>query len=169
MASPKVYSAGAARGSDGGFEVRAEGYPSLRAKPDEGGWCVGRESGLETWRLERSCDGAPGFVLSQEGVERGRTMPLAGAPEAGLRFLLLDDGRLFRILRCGARESWYELLGWETPGPYLEARPVPEGGWRFAATAAGSGLEGVADMTALIVLLAAEVLDAEEPLSSRTR
>jgi hypothetical protein len=125
---------------------------------------VERGSGVEVGRLERSSDGAPGFILMQAGTERGRTMPLAGAPEAGLRFLLLEDGRLFRILRSGTREGRFELLGWETPGAFLEARVAPEGGWQIAATAAGGGLEGLADMTTLILLFAAEVLEADEPL-----
>ena len=116
------------------------------------------------WLLERTTAEEAGFVLrdADEGAELGRTMPLVGAVEAGLKFLLLDDGRLFRIVRRGAREGGFELLGWDTPGAYLEARAV-EGGWTLVATVAGGG---IGDLTALSVLFAAEILDMEEPLGS---
>lgn len=88
-------------------------------------------------------------------------MPLVGtAGEAGLKFLLLDDGRLFRIVMCGPREGGFELQGWETPGAYLRAQPQSEG-WRLAPTAACGGIE---EIHVLSILLAAEVLDAEAPL-----
>ena len=95
-------------------------------------------------------------------------MPLVGGGrEAGLKFLLLDDGRLFRIvlrLSGSPPEGGYELLGWETPGAYLRARPEPSG-WKLVATAAGGGLT---DLQAISILFAAEILNSEEPLRAET-
>ena len=91
-------------------------------------------------------------------------MAPSGVAEAGLRFLLLGDGRLFRIVRSGAREGGFALLSWETPGAYLEARSG-SGGWTLVATVAGGGL---VDLPTLSILFAAEVLEAEEPLGSNS-
>ena len=48
------------------------------------------------------------------------------------------------------------------PGAYLEAIPTEEG-WTLAATAAGGG---ITDLSVLLILFAAEILDAEEPLQA---
>jgi hypothetical protein len=87
-------------------------------------------------------------------------MPLVGTgSEAGLKYLLLDDGRLFRVVLCGPRDGGFELLGWETPGAYLKARPQPRG-WSLVPTFACGGLE---EIGVLSILFAAEVLVAEMP------
>jgi hypothetical protein len=97
-------------------------------------------------------------------------MPLVGGGcEAGPKFLLLDDGRLFRIvlrlrLRGSPPDGGFELLGWETPGAYLRAWPEPSG-WKLVATAAGGGLT---DLQAISILFAAEILNSEEPLRAET-
>ncbi len=92
-------------------------------------------------------------------------MPLVGSGrETGLKFLLLDDGRLFRIVLVGLRSGGLELLGWETPGAYLRARPEPSG-WKLIPTAACGGLT---DLRAISILFAAEILDSEEPLRAET-
>ncbi len=80
------------------------------------------------------------------------------------RNLLLEDGRLFRILPRGPREAGMELLSWEVPGAYFHARPEPRGFVLVPTVAAG----GIADVRVLSLLLAAEVLDAEEPLVGTT-
>jgi len=92
-------------------------------------------------------------------------MPLVGSGrETGLKFLLLDDGRLFRIVLVGLRSGGLELLGWETPGAYLRARP-DSSGWKLIPTAACGGLT---DLRAISILFAAEILDSEEPLRAET-
>ena len=151
---------------EGGFEIKAAGRTTIRAHPSDGNWRIDGSEGAGDWLLERTSGEAKGFVLlATDGREEiGRTMPLAGAVEAGLKFLLLDDGRLFRIVRRGTRDGVFELLGWETPGAYVEARPAATG-WMLVATAAGGGL---VDLTAISILLAAEILDSEEPLRSKT-
>jgi hypothetical protein len=96
-----------------------------------------------------------------DGVEAGRTSRLSPEePDGGGSWVLLDDGRLFRIARRGPGETGLDLCGWETPGAYLTARP--EGtGWSIAPTAAGTALP---QGDALSILFAAELLDAERPL-----
>ncbi len=92
-------------------------------------------------------------------------MPLVGGgSEAGLKFLLLDDGRLFRIVLGGSRDGGFELLGWETPGAYVRAQPEPSG-WKLIPTVACGGLT---DLRAISILFAAEILDSEEPLRAET-
>jgi hypothetical protein len=149
--------------SNGGFEIEATGCPAIRVEASGEVWSVDGVEGLPGGILRRATSGGEGFVLeaARGRTEAGRTMPLVGAGrEAGLKFLLLDDGRLFRVVRRGPRKAGFELLGWEMPGAYLTAQPAPEG-WRLIPTAASGGLE---DLTRLVVLFAAEILDAEEPL-----
>ena len=151
------------RKSNGGFEIEVVGQPTVRVDPCEEGWRIEGERDLEGWVLRRTAGDESGFVLGRadERRESGRTMPLVGTGrETGLRFLLLDDGRLFRIVRQGPRQVGFELLGWETAGAYLTAQPVANG-WTLAPTAASGGL---IDLRAIVVLFAAEILDAEEPL-----
>jgi hypothetical protein len=149
--------------SNGGFAIEVAGQQTIRVDPSGDSWRIDGGKGLQGRVLRRSASDAAGFVLSRADgrTEAGRTMPLVGTGrEAGLKFLLLDDGRLFRIVLRGPRESGFELLGWETPGAYLTARPAGNG-WLLAPTAAGGGIE---DLTAISLLFAAEILDAEEPL-----
>jgi len=152
-----------ARLSSGGFEIEASGHPVIRVEPSDEGWRVDGPGSLRGGILRRAASGAEGFVLlGADGKrEAGRTMPLVGTGrEAGLKFLLLDDGRLFRIVRRGPRERGFELLGWELPGAYLTAQPAWQG-WRLMPTAASGGLD---DLTTISVLFAAEILDADQPL-----
>ena len=53
------------------------------------------------------------------------------------------------------------MLGWETPGAYLVARPQ-SAGWTIAAMPACGGLQ---EIESLLVLFAAEILDAEDLMS----
>jgi hypothetical protein len=154
-----------ARRLSGGFEIDAAGQPTIRVTPSGDGWRIDGGEGLRGWTLRRTTSGAEGFVLigADGRTEAGRTMPLVGAGrEAGLKFLMLDDGRLFRIVLCGPRQGGFELLGWELPGAYLAAQPV-ENGWTIVPTPACGGLEGLSVRT-ISILFAAEILDAEEPL-----
>jgi len=152
-----------ARMANGGFEIETAGQPTVRVDPCGDGWRIEGQRGIEGWFLRRTAGDGVGFVLSEADgrTEAGRTMPLVGTGrEAGLRFLLLGDGRLFRIVRQGPRQVGFELLGWETPGAYLKALPEAKG-WTLAPTAAAGGLD---DLRAIGVLFAAEILDAEQAL-----
>jgi len=147
--------------AEGGFAL--DGRKPCRVVATADRWRLEAEDDLDGWWLRRS--GNQGFVL-QRGHEAGevaRTMPLVGAgAESGLRFLLLDDGRLFRIVLRGPRDGCYELMGWESPGAYMTAHPEEEG-WSLRTTAAGSGLR---DIRVLCLMLAAEVLEAEGSMRS---
>ena len=148
---------------DGGFVLEA-GAQSHRVVAAEGGWVVESDDELEGWSLRRAR--TPGFVLRDKGGDRevARTMPLVGTEsEASLRFLLLEDGRLFRIVLRGPRDGRYELTGWETAGAYLTARPLAEG-WSLEPTSACGGLD---EIRVLCLMLAVEVLDAETALQRR--
>jgi hypothetical protein len=78
-----------------------------------------------------------------------------------LYYLLLGDGRLFRIAPRSPRDGGFELQGWETPGPYWIARPRKEG-WTLQPTPASGGL---LEIHALLILFAAEILESEKPLT----
>lgn len=101
------------------------------------------------------------MLRAPDGVETGRTSRLdPQEPDGGTSYVLLDDGRLFRIGRRGPGETGLDLCGWEAPGAYLTARP--EGaGWRIATTAAGAALP---PSDVLPILFAIELLDSERPL-----
>lgn len=142
----------------GGFLIETDGQSLIQAQTAAGGFCIERDPDIRSWTLVRSTD--RGFILrdSREN-ELGRTMPSLGAAGAsGLKYMLLDDARLFRIVLCGPRDPRFELLGWETPGPYLLGRPAARG-WVLVPTPAASGLVGLAPLS---ILFAAEILDAEE-------
>jgi hypothetical protein len=142
--------------AEGGFVL--DGGERYRVSAVADGWRVEAGDEIDGWRIRRS--GRHGFVLQrrEDEGEVARTMPLVGAgAESGLRFLLLDDGRLFRIAMRGPRDGCYELLGWETSGAYMTAHPETEG-WNLRSTPAGSGLE---DVRVIVLMLATVVLDAE--------
>jgi hypothetical protein len=77
--------------------------------------------------------------------------------EAGVRHLLLDDGRLFRAVFRAIGAASVELHGWEVDGAYLVARPDSREWW-FRATVSGDGIE---DLRSQTLLLAAEIFDME--------
>ena len=147
----------------GGFELIADGAPPTRFVPDRDGW---RADGAapDGWALRRPGEAGARFVLLAEDgeTEIGRTMSLDGSDQnPDLYYLLLGDGRLFRIALRGPRDGRFELQGWETGGAYLEARPRTED-WKVAPTPACAGLD---DIRALTILFAAEVLESERPLN----
>lgn len=145
----------------GGFSLGASGQSPFRVTPDTRGFRVDGPGEVRGWRLVRAAGTTPGFVLraGPEAEELAWTMPPLGlGREAGLRYLLLNDGRLFRIVLRGPRAGGFALLGWETPGAYFEARPAT-GGWNLIPLPASSGLE---DIRALSLIFAAEILEWEE-------
>jgi len=153
-----------ARRPDGGFDLGASGLPTAHVVPHSDGWRVEGDPGMRNWRLRRAETGR-GFVASEGEREIARTMIIVGMEgTTAPRNLLMDDGRLFRIQSGPPREGGFELLGWETPGAYLRARPEPDG-WKLVPTASCAGIE---DLRALCLLFSAEVLDAEQPLGATT-
>lgn len=146
---------------DRGFAIesrdgsRIHGFPSGRRVRLEGTQADG-------WVLSTAEDGSEGFVLrdgeDERAAEVGRTTRTARSDDGMAPvFLLLQDGRLFRIAVFDPRSARIELHGWEVPGAYLRARPEPSG-WSVARTPAGGALE---TPTALWILFAAELLRAE--------
>jgi len=145
-----------ARLAAGGFCLSSGKRSVLTATPADEGWVVSGAGERQEWRLTQE----GGFVLrGGDDSERGRTMRFPGiGREVGLSYLLLDDGRLFRIVLRGPRDARFELLGWETPGAYLVARSGNDG-WTIEQTPAGVELE---DSDALMVLFAAEILASDD-------
>jgi hypothetical protein len=147
----------------GGFRIRTPQDGEIVAEPAADVWSVRLPASKTDWTLRRSDSTQGGFVLLAEDgqTEVGRTARLDGLGfPANLYYLLLGDGRLFRIALCGPRESGFELLGWETPGAYLIARP-DAAGWTLTPTPASYGLP---DLRALLILFAAEILESEMPI-----
>jgi len=145
-----------------GVTLDAPGAPSMRISPAGDGWQISGRDDVEGWRLERAEPAWSGFVLfaGSDGEELGRTTSLPDVvDEPNGRHVLLADGRLFRIIVRGPRNPRVELTGWEVPGPYLEALPQANGGWRLRASDAA---RAIADLRALTLLLAAELLRLDE-------
>jgi hypothetical protein len=148
-----------ARRPSGGFRLES-GEGVIEAVPVQGGRCLEGDKALRGCRLERLDEPAGFVLLKADGEECGRTQRLPGiGRDASLRYLQLVDGRLFRILLRGTRQTRFELLGWETPGAYLVAHPEAAGRWRVSPCAAAAGL---GETAVLSVLFAAEMLDMEE-------
>ncbi len=147
------------RDSSGGFELQTDEGPTVRARFSGIDWCI---EGIEGWAdaiLRRDAESS-GFVLEFQG-KAARTMPLVGADWAGSpRFMLLADGRLYRIAHRGPRDAGFELAGWESPGAYLVASPTDKG-WKLEAMVAATGLDEISTMS---LLFAAEILEAERTL-----
>jgi hypothetical protein len=141
----------------GGFVIETDGQNLIEAHASEQGWRLEREPDIRTWTLTRSPEG--GLVLCDRlDNELGRTMPLSDPSFSG-RYVMLDDGRLFRIVLRGPVDARFELQGWETSGPYLLGRAGVRG-WVIVPMPAAGGLTGLAG---LAILFAAEILESEEP------
>ena len=139
------------------------GAEPMRVRPTESGFRVEGPGIPGAWTLV--CDAGPngGFcMLAQDGSqELGRSVGMGClGVQREMRYVLLGDGSLFRVVPRAPRQGGYEVSGCETPGAYLTARLEP-GGWRIAPTPACGGLE---DLRVLSVLFAAEILAAEEPI-----
>ncbi len=149
------------RDSSGGFELRTDGGPTVRARSSGNDW---RIEGIEGWAdaTLRRAEDSSGFVLTLE-VGVARTMPLVGADWPGSpRFMLLADGCLYRIALRGPADAGFELVGWESPGAYLVASPTDKG-WKIEAMVAATGLD---EIRAMSLLFAAEILEAERTLDN---
>jgi len=148
--------------SDGSVTVDAEREARVELIPGPVGW---RVVGLDATegRAERVVEDGGGFRLRRassaddEGARTVRFPDGLTGREAQGRHVLLEDGRLFRLVERGGTDPRFELLSWEVPGPYLVARPADDG-WTIEPEASGGAL---ADLRALWVLMALEILDAE--------
>ena len=148
---------------DGTVIVEVEPDAHVELIPVRDGWRVlGMESGVEA-RAERVIEDGGGFRLKRsqsQDDEGARTLRMPdgdGGREARGRHVLLEDGRLFRLVERGGRDPRFELLSWEVPGAYLVARPGQDG-WTIEPQVAGDALD---DLPALWVLMALEILDTE--------
>jgi hypothetical protein len=147
-----------------GFSLRPRG----RQEPIEvvaapGGWRVDGPGGIDGWLLRREGSGSGGFVLQTPDAETEAGWTLSHSRiggEASLSYLILDDGRLFRIALRGPRRPRFELLDREMPGAYLIASPETQG-WTIRPTPACGGLK---DIRSISILFAAEILAAEGAL-----
>jgi len=145
--------------ADGGFVITPREGLAIRAVPDERGLRIDAAPPLDGCRLERGHGAEARFLLlaGDGGTELGRSAALPGAAHAGgERNLVMEDGRIYRLLLCGPADARFELLGWETPGAYLAAR-CDSRGWKVTPQPASSGLR---EIRPLLVLLAAELLEA---------
>lgn len=146
-----------------------------------GGPAAGLLAGGSGWRVDGGRGALEGATIDSSGVDgselvlrraggEGEDAELGRAyrdstlgPEADLYYLLMGDGRVFRLIPRGGREGGFALLGWETPGAFLEATAEAVG-WSVVANPAGRGLP---DLDVVSVLFAAAILDAEHPLQRR--
>ena len=147
------------RQGSGGFCLTAAGVKPIRVTAGDGGWTVSGR-GLDGWKLRRDTEGLGRFRLEQPGSDGSVAWTMAwpgGERHSVGCCLLMRDGRLFRLLLRGPRDARFELLGWETPGPYLVVRPT-DTGWSVRPEPACGGLE---DLREILVLISAEVLDAD--------
>jgi len=156
------------RGTDGSVRVRVEGDEPIRLEPVDRGWRVRGLGEAGEWRAERVDVDGGGFRLrsaaaaGEEGARTTRMPGLASGDPAQGRHVLLEDGRLFRLVERGGSDPRFELLSWEVPGPYLVARLTADG-WKIEPQAAGGAL---GDLRPLWILMAMEILDSEEPLGN---
>jgi len=148
------------RQPSGEIRMETDDGSALVFRPVEGGWQVEGRPEDERWDLVRHDEPGGGFVLREAGGAKEIARTLAhealGQPRE-LRYLLMGDGRLFRIALRGPGDCRFELTGWETSGAYLTARPF-EDGWRVEPSPASGGIE---DVRALSVMLAVEIVAAE--------
>jgi hypothetical protein len=147
------------RDTNGGFELQPASGARIQMVVAQDGWRVDGAANLGDCRLQQ--EQPAGHVLQSAGdqTEIGRTLCLsASSPGLNLYYLLLDDGRMFRIVPCGPRDSRFELLGWETSGAYLVARPNGDG-WRIVPTVA---CRGILNLDAILILFAAQILEADD-------
>ena len=149
--------------ADGSVVLDAGGSRPIELHARDGAW-AGAVDEADPWRIERVPGEGGGFRLRRSGSsdeEGARTlrMPTSSDEVRTARHVLLEDGRLFRLVERGGRDPRFELLSWETPGAYLVARPAPAG-WTIVPEASGGAL---GDVRALVVLMAMEILDSEQP------
>ena len=145
-----------------GGEFRLEGHDGLflGARPEGDARAIEGDRLPGRWYLREQSDERGCYVLTSglgdQAQELGRTTRgPEGSREGGITYLLLGDGRLFRIIARGYRDKRLDLVSWETAGPYLSARQE-NSEYRIARTPAGGKLDGVDE---IVVLFAAEILD----------
>jgi hypothetical protein len=160
--SPRLRSGAAAlfleRLPERGFRIDGNDRHVI-AVPSGGGRVVrGAADEADLHLVRESSEAGAGYSLREGGAsDRG---DLARSSRlAGLVSILLEDGRLFRIVpRISGPGVRIELRGWEDAGAYWTCRRA-RGGFRMEPTVAGRCLEAV---DGLLILFAAEILDAVE-------
>lgn len=172
MTDPRAQTGANGSGSDGpptvlvrpvrgGFHIETRAGETIRLEHHAGRLQIDGPEDVNGWVLRRSAGDDNGLVLEIDDEEAGRTSSIFGGfREANLYYVLLGDGRLFRIALGEPRGALFELRGWETAGAYLNATP-DDAGWRVTPAPAGSALP---DLRALMILFAAEILDSEGSL-----
>jgi len=145
-----------------GFRIGRPRSEDLLVQRDPGGWSV-TWSGLPEWRLERTGQPGSGFLLLAAATEGELGRSTALDPEGflgGIRYLVVADGRMFRMAPAPPRQTGFELAGWETAGAYMIARPEPSE-WSIESTPAAAGMKGIGPV---LILFAAEILDQDSVL-----
>jgi hypothetical protein len=133
--------------SDGVVHVLADDHEKTAMHPEGDGFRLTGSGSSPERRIVPARDTAGGFLLVRRDgaaeVELGRSTPLEDeVEESAPTYLLLDDGRLFRLLLRGPEDPRYELCCWESTAPYLEARRVSATDWSLVPTLAGRELTG---------------------------
>ena len=128
---------------DGSFRLEWEGGQVLETVACAGGYEVRGGAGPDWW-LQELPEYEAGWVLrrqrSGDAEELGRTTR-AREGDGGLpASLLLEDGRLMRIVPRMGRQAHVALIGDEVSGAYIEAAPRQDA-WVLTRTAAGLELE----------------------------
>ena len=111
-----------------GFRLEGDDGWLLAAVPAEGRHVIEGSGLTGCWYLREQPDERGCFVLREgagdDALELGRTTRGPAGMEEGVgTYVLLGDGRLFRILARGPRDPRFDLMSWETAGAYLSARP----------------------------------------------
>ncbi len=141
--------------ADGGFHLECPAGSPVEADRMGDGWKLTAPGESAGARIE----GVPGglVMMTGGGAELGRVSRGDDGGGDTSPTILLDDGRLFRVIRGTPRQGRYELTGWETRGAYFEARPDGKD-WVLTRTVAGAAL---GKATTLLTLFCAELLAAD--------
>ncbi len=149
-----------ARSEAGGFRVDGDAGLLIEALAVPGGWIVEDDGGARGCFLRETDKGPGGLVLLAGPGDNAKEMAWASrlsGKDSPPSCLLTNDGRAFNVLLRGPRDARFDLVGWETPGAYLQARPTPHG-YSITRTVAGRDLAVGADM---LLLFAAAILEAD--------
>ena len=147
------------RETNGGFDLQPTSGERIQLEVAQDGWHAIAAGKLPACSLRRESQAGHILQAAEDQTEFGRTLCLStSSPGLNLYYLLLDDGRMFRIVPCGPRDNRFELMGWETSGAYLVARAEGEG-WRITPTVA---CRGISTLDAILILFAAQILEADD-------
>ena len=124
---------------DGSFRLEWDDGAVLETVACAGGYDVKGGAGPDWW-LEELPEHEAGWVLrsrrGNDAEELGRTTRSREGDGGLPASLLLDDGRLMRIVARMGHDSHVALIGDEVSGAYIEAAPRRDA-WVLTRTAAG--------------------------------